>query len=612
MTETIPISVVISILSSYTTASQPARRIYYFLTFLSSKTKIIEQTLWDIYDDESFIQTSFLRPIQLRVQSLQVYVGKLQRYLTQGALKKKPPPSKPVTIPNPPVLTRLQPPKVHYPIPITKLPKVTPFSIAKSLCLPLHTGSHSNALKKKHAHVHVHPPQEIQEKPPSSSPISNKEDPPQSYSPEVTRFNKKVLLKPKLAPKSTTATVLREHAVIQKREEEAKQQLELSLQSLVDPHVVEEQWLKHQQTEKMEREVHLAQTKLKVLLSHEEAQIAKEAKLKEKSEEAQHLKLQKLEWQEALMKQQAEEQVWHQHLIETVQKGHDRCEEVTAALRQQNQAIVQELQMHQAALYQAWKDQGTAMLSAKKEGIQQLKALKEATSCLPKDSTWDPTTPACLGLLKEMAWEEVLQRLAQVKHDRYQWQVEKHLEIESLKREQWDRVVKLAESVERDRAKRGHSMKDKKGESPSTFMEAATTSGLEKDAKLKAMEAELAKRKLVKQKLIQSNQASPHRYRVRIRHIPEPPHVDPPPSISSSLPVLLSSSSSSKRWTQVSTVPSSLGKKGEVQSLPTLLTRKKRMESTDFNKGNEKDEIEPQTHWQNALQTVLGIDKMVV
>ncbi|KNE62147.1 hypothetical protein AMAG_07392 [Allomyces macrogynus ATCC 38327] len=497
-----PTSFVIKETAAVSGSVQSARGVLSLFTFLSHQKALIEATIRDVYDDGKYATKAILHPLHARMHALAPLIARLEKYLAQGKLAKKS--IKRATVPAPPTLTRPRTPTMPEPVTLPALPKARAAPATTHLTtktkdqLALDAGKRARRRARQQAVAdgtlaaavfHVAQRPTVSESTAAKiAALKAERDMPASARPAARPHVPGIAPRPRSAGggKLNTAAILRETAVFQKREREEQQKLEQTLRSLVDPLAVarmeeEARWYAQE-----EAEVEQLRKKMQVQLIHEEAVIAKETSVRERMIVAQQVKEEKEQLQAERDEQLKQEDELNKTKVAQVQEIQDRIIEAKTKVAEDKHRAARDAAELADRLKAEAQAAAQADLDAKRELIKQIRALEAASVALVGTSAAsrraaevDLTATANVGLLSEMSIAELQERVAHSKQYLRDLEETKRAEIVAAKR---------AKDDELQRKSRQH--------------------------------------------------ASPHKYRVRIKHIPKDPERPPPAPISSSMPDL--------------------------------------------------------------------------
>ncbi|KNE63106.1 hypothetical protein AMAG_08273 [Allomyces macrogynus ATCC 38327] len=577
-----PTSLVIKETAAVSGSVQSARGVLSLFTFLRDQKALIEATVRDVYDDGKYATKAILHPLHARMHALAPLIARLEKYLAQGKLAKKS--NKCTTVPAPPTLTRPRTPTMPEPVTLPALPKARAAPATTHLTtktkdqLALDAGKRARRRARQQAVAdgtlaaavfHVAQRPTVSESTAAKlAALKAERDMPASARPAARPHAPGYAPRPRSAGngggKLNTAAILRETAVFQKREREEQQKIEQALRSLVDPLAVarmEEEARWHAQEE---AKVEQLRKKMQVQLIHEEAVIAKETSLRERMIVAQQVKVEKEHLQAERDEQLKQEDELNKTKVAQVQEIQDRIDEAKNKVAEDKHRAARDAAELTDRLKAEAQAAAQADLDAKRELIKQIRALEAASVALVGTSAAsrraaevDLTATANVGLLSEMSIAELQERVAHSKQYLRDLEETKRAEIVAAKRAKDDELQRKVEYVQRARiaasvagTARSSRMSMNSSGTATPLMRrdgAGSDAGLaasrlasseEHRKKLIELEQKLQQRRQEKQKLIQGNTASPHKYRVRIKHVPKDPERPPPAPISSSMPDL--------------------------------------------------------------------------
>ncbi|ORZ38578.1 hypothetical protein BCR44DRAFT_1295516 [Catenaria anguillulae PL171] len=358
-------------------------------------------------------------------------------------------------------------------------------------------------------------------------------------------------------PKLTATTIMRETAMHKKREAAADKALAHALMGLVDPDQVREAEAEARRAVHEEREAELRRLRISVQLAKEEAGIQREVAVKEKQIAAQQVKSD-LEARIADFElAQRELDAANRARVAEVQDLSDRVALAKSRVAEEKHRLAREAAAEAERQRQDAARRAAQDLEERRELIRQIRALEAATVALVGVSgrqmlnganVVDLTSSSNVGLLTEMSIVELQERLIQTRAVAKAAEDKRRDEIAKEKAEKSEQLQKSMDYVQQARAR--VSAANSRGSGASTSGSGAggnrsvasalgqAASRLQTLSEVEEMERKLADKRKEKLKLIASNSASPHRYRVRIKHIEKPVSRPPTPPISVSLPNL--------------------------------------------------------------------------
>ncbi|XP_022097677.1 cilia- and flagella-associated protein 99-like [Acanthaster planci] len=210
--------------------------------------------------------------------------------------------------------------------------------------------------------------------------------------------------------KLNAATILREGALYQKREEEEMKKLELLEAGAKDASQFLEWQQEMRQRDMEEQLADIERRRLEGKLSHEEAILARQSLIKDNREKVLEMKKEAEQMMQEYVARQLEEEKVLKQMVEDVISGHKNAKEAKSRIQESKRKIVEEVSEESRDLLQQAFEQAEAEMKRKMELIQQIRAM-EAT---PKNRTKliDWTATAGHSLLSEMSIAELKERLA--------------------------------------------------------------------------------------------------------------------------------------------------------------------------------------------------------
>ncbi|XP_033632597.1 cilia- and flagella-associated protein 99-like [Asterias rubens] len=210
--------------------------------------------------------------------------------------------------------------------------------------------------------------------------------------------------------KLNAATILREGALYQKREEEEMKKLELLEAGAKDASQFLE-WQRGMKQKDMDEQLaDIERRRLEGKISHEEAILARQSLIKDNRQKVQEMKEEAEKMmQEYVARRLKEEEVLKQ-MVEDVISGHKNAKEAKNKIQDYKRKIVEEVSEESRELLRQAFEEAEAEMKRKMELIQQIRAMEATPKSRNKLVDW--TATAGHSLLSEMSVAELKERLA--------------------------------------------------------------------------------------------------------------------------------------------------------------------------------------------------------
>lgn len=271
-------------------------------------------------------------------------------------------------------------------------------------------------------------PDQIEEdKLPSPSPIKFKKPPP----------------KKDVDIKTNAATVMREAALLAKKEEQEIQKLEILMQGGRDDYKISALEVEVRSAFEEERLKDIERKHLIGQLTYEEAILARKKLMKENKERAAQLKEERSKLLDEIEKWRLEEQKKIKSFIEMCQNTDRNAKEAHERLLEKRQRSAKLLRDENRKLLTEALQKRQEELKQKVKLIQELKALQQIRNLQVQNKEFDPTETQNLGLLCEMSIAELQERLGLLKLEMQHLLQEKRKKVADTK----ERKIKILEEA---------------------------------------------------------------------------------------------------------------------------------------------------------------------
>lgn len=233
--------------------------------------------------------------------------------------------------------------------------------------------------------------------------------------------------------KTNAATIMREAALLVRKEEQEIQKLESLMQGGRDDYKISTLEAEVRKTMEEERIKDIERKHLIGQLTYEEAILAKKKQLKENKEKAVQFKEERNKLLEEIERWRLEEQQKIKTCIKMGQFSDKSAKEAHERLLEKRQRSAKLFKVeHRKLLDQAFC-QKQEELKQKVKLIQELRALQQVKNLQVYTKEYDPTETQNLGLLCEMSIAELQERLGLLKLEMQQLLEEKHRKVVDMK-----------------------------------------------------------------------------------------------------------------------------------------------------------------------------------
>lgn len=303
--------------------------------------------------------------------------------------------------------------------------------------------------------------------------------------------------------KLNAATIMREGALYQKREEKEMKKLEMLEAGAKDGSEFM-QWQQSMRQKDMDANLaDIERRRLEGKLSHEEAILARQNLIQDNRQKVQEMK----EEAEAMMrefvaKRLEEEQVLKQMVEETI-AGHQNAKEARVRIQETKRKIAAEVSEESQELLQQAMKEAEAEMKRKMELIQQIRALESMPKNRNKMVDW--TTTAGHALLSEMSIAELRERMSLLKIKQKEELENKRDEILDTKEAKDRLLMEKLEQISKHRAADGQAAALKMEEKRKT----KTQKLVIKDPKLLALEEKLEQKRQERLRTASASKISP-------------------------------------------------------------------------------------------------------
>lgn len=304
--------------------------------------------------------------------------------------------------------------------------------------------------------------------------------------------------------KLNAATILREGALYQKREDEQIKQLE-SLEAGAKDAAEFLEWQQSMRQQDLEAELaEIERRRLEGKLSHEDAILARQNLIKENKQKVSQMKEEaEVMMQEYVARRLKEEEVLKQ-VVEDIMSGHENAKQARVRMQNYKKKIVAEVSEESRELLKQAFEEAEADMKRKVELIQQIRAME----ALPKDRTKlvDWTATAGHSLLSEMSIAELKERLSLMKIAQEEEVENKRDEILENKEAKDRLLMEKIQQISRHRAAEGQVAQNRNEQKKLKQQKPVL-----KDPKLQDLQAQLEKKKQDRLKASKEMKISPNR-----------------------------------------------------------------------------------------------------
>ncbi|KAJ3195521.1 hypothetical protein HK101_011885 [Irineochytrium annulatum] len=261
-----------------------------------------------------------------------------------------------------------------------------------------------------------------------------------------------------VAVKLTTATILREDALVRKARSEEQKAMAAAEISLRDASEFNSWQEELKQKADYEKKIEAEKRKIEIQLLHEEALEAKQDRIRQNQEIVKEAKSESealKEIAEAAKKNQDEE---NRKKIEGVHDIQEGVQKAKIKVVSENQRKAADMLLENQALREKAQREADEELARKAELIQQIRLLERSVA--PVGSyvkSVDPTETAGLGLLGEMSTLELQERWVMAKNRHAEWEESKRREIIETKKIRESQMQEKLEGIDKERWERARA-----------------------------------------------------------------------------------------------------------------------------------------------------------
>ncbi|KAI8486206.1 Cilia- and flagella-associated protein 99 [Branchiostoma belcheri] len=414
--------------------SQDVNRMHNFFSFFLADENLKKwiKDEWCKHYDPRFTQDNLLRPLHRWMPELEKMISQLaDKVANKNNLPKKV--VKPATQPQEFNITQPKPRAIPVPERIPKLHKHRPEILMDANRFQFRAAISEKSAKTKKI----------------MSEIMDEEDSKLDFEKNRARPLPRHVTE-NIPIKLNTAAILREGALVQKKEDhELKKLLDLEAGAKDASEFLEWQQ-KMRQKDYDEQLAEIERRRLEGKLSHEEAILARQTLVKENRQKVQDMKDETQQLMQEYVHQRMQDEKEMKRLVEIVMSSHKNAIQAREQLREYKRKIVEEVNIEsQELLRQALEDEEEEM-KRKFEIIQQIRAMEAVP--VVRQKFVDLASTAGHQLLSELSILELKERLGLMKEAQRKAEEEKRDEILTAKQGKDKKLMDTLEQISRHRA----------------------------------------------------------------------------------------------------------------------------------------------------------------
>ncbi|KAI9146561.1 hypothetical protein BKA69DRAFT_1120983 [Paraphysoderma sedebokerense] len=409
--------------------------------------------------DGRYIQDEVLQAIKDNLESGRVLKMELSELSEQGMKTKKS--NKPITAPQPFVLTKPKPrpvPKIK-PIPLVAKSRPIPKSVRRAVPVEtelLEKKKQENRAREKEKYEKAKQSQfKVAHKPALSDKTKKKLETikERSHTNAGSIINKAKpvpsSIKEPVAVKLNTATILRDDALVRKKEE-VKLKLLMEKEVILRDTTSFGQWQEEMRIkEEAEKKIELEKRRLEIQLTHEEALIAREEKLKQKREIVVEMQEEAEQLKTLIETEKRQEEEEKRKKVDEVQETAQRVIEAKTRILEENKKIAAQVAIESEKLRQQAKEAAEEEARRKAELIRQIKLLESIP--VERSKHVDLTETSGFNILNEMSIVELQERLTLMKQQMAEEEEARRQHILKQKQEKEETLREKLKNLQRHR-----------------------------------------------------------------------------------------------------------------------------------------------------------------
>ncbi|KAL3864337.1 hypothetical protein ACJMK2_006028, partial [Sinanodonta woodiana] len=404
-------------------SSQDTNRMYRFFSFFLDEANLLTwiKSEWEKLYEQSFVEDNLIGPIMRWMPELQEMIQQMKTKIenkvkpklkTQSATRPRPfnitqPRARSVPVPDP--IPKLQ---KHKPPPKTLYQQPTEFELIDQIRQANRRKAEESLMEaSRHQFACANPEKSQKTKEIMNKIITEGEAKLDFDRPKANTAPS--FLGQEVPIKMTTAAILREGALYQKREEKELQRLESLEAGAKDPSEFLK-WQTGMRQQDLEAEfAEVERRRLAGKISHEEAILAHQNLMKENRRKVQEVREETKKMMHEYLEKKFKEEQEMKRLVEDTMQGHRNAKEAQKKLQEYKQKLVQEVTEESRELMRMAIEEAEAEMRKKMDLIHQIRAMEAVPVIRQKFIDFTETSGA--GLLSEMSIAELKERLSLMK-----------------------------------------------------------------------------------------------------------------------------------------------------------------------------------------------------
>ncbi|XP_071946919.1 cilia- and flagella-associated protein 99-like [Antedon mediterranea] len=302
--------------------------------------------------------------------------------------------------------------------------------------------------------------------------------------------------------KLNMATILREGALYQKREQDVIKKLSLLEAGAKDGSEFQT-WQDEMRQKDLEKELsEIERRRLEGKLSHEEAILARQSLIQDNRQKVLKMKEEAEEMMQEYVARRLDEEKVLRELVEDVLAGHQNAKEAKQKLQNYKRKIAEEVSEESRELLRQAFEEAAQDMRRKIDLVQEIRAMEAAPKNNRKFIDW--TSTAGHALLSEMSIAELKERLCLMKSKQLEEEENKRDTILEAKEAKEQMLMEKLEQISRHRIAEGQLASKKQVEKQKKPEKAKPV-----DPKLKALQDKLEQKKLERLQTAEQNKIKP-------------------------------------------------------------------------------------------------------
>ncbi|XP_033109719.1 cilia- and flagella-associated protein 99-like [Anneissia japonica] len=302
--------------------------------------------------------------------------------------------------------------------------------------------------------------------------------------------------------KLNMATILREGALYQRREEDAIKKLNLLEAGAKDASEFLT-WQEEMRQKDLDKELAVIERRrLEGKLSHEEAILARQSLIQDNRQKVLKMKEEAEKMMQEYVARRLEEEKVLRELVEDVMAGHQNAKQTKQKLQNYKRKIAEEVSEESRELLRQAFEEAAIEMQRKLDLVQEIRAMEAAPKNTKKFIDW--TSTAGHALLSEMSIAELKERLSLMKAKQIEEEENKRDFILEAKEAKEHMLMEKLEQISRHRfaegqmASKKQSVKQKKNDNAKIM-----------DPKLKALQERLEQKRIERLEVTEKNKIQP-------------------------------------------------------------------------------------------------------